>query len=556
MARAVRDKATQDEVRVWAAARERFELLEQFLGRTAEGVEEAPARTRLTEQFAGQLGVSRATFYRLLGRHAEGGTVDALLPRPPGVKHGAHRLGVEVEAIIAEEIQGFYLTRQRPRLVELVERVQARCHTQGLRRPDTRTIKARVQVLPRDKVHRRRYGSRAARESFAPAVGALVTERPLQIVQIDHTKVDLFVVEEVTREVLGRPWLTLAVDVHTRMIVGFYLSFDAPSATSIAICLALSVSDKAPWLAALGVAGEWPVLGIPESVHVDNGREFHSRAFENACDRYAIPIDYRPVRTPHYGGHIERLIGTLMGGVHMLPGTTFSSVEDRKDYDPTRHAVLSLRELERWLAIEIVGKYHASIHSALHMPPVEKWRQEFGERRVRMPKNPRDFLIDFLPFEERRVRRDGVHLFSVAYWADALTPFLINGDTVPVHYDPRDLSRVFVRGVSGAFVDVPYRNDLGRPPVSLWEQQTVLARLRAAGRAAVDEAAIFAAITHQRALVEGATSATTAARRGHSAIGSVPATMPMNDGDGVETAMGEEAPPDNLPIYNVDEWDD
>jgi hypothetical protein len=50
---------------------------------------------------------------------------------------------------------------------------------------------ARVQTLPRDKGHRRRCGGRAARKNFAPAVGALVTERPLQIVQIDHTKVDL-----------------------------------------------------------------------------------------------------------------------------------------------------------------------------------------------------------------------------------------------------------------------------------------------------------------------------------------------------------------------------
>jgi hypothetical protein len=27
-----------------------------------------------------------------------------------------------------------------------------------------------------------------------------------------------------------------------------------------------------------------------------------------------------PVRTPHYGGHTERLIGTMMGKVHLLPG--------------------------------------------------------------------------------------------------------------------------------------------------------------------------------------------------------------------------------------------
>ncbi|HEY5307140.1 MAG TPA: DDE-type integrase/transposase/recombinase, partial [Casimicrobiaceae bacterium] len=408
MARNVRSPAKPPESSndAQTAARERFDLIEQFLDRTAAGQPDATARTRLASQFAAQLGISPATFYRLLGRHAEGGTVDALLPRRAGVKNGQQRLAAAVEAIVTEEIRDFYLTRERPKLVELRLRIHARCHGAGLRRPDLRTIKLRIAAISRATVHRKRYGGRAARERFAPVVGTLATERALQVVQIDHTKVDLFVVEETTREVLGRPWLTLAIDVHTRMIAGFYLSFDPPSVTSVAICLALAVGDKAPWLAALGVDGDWPVQGVPERVHLDNGREFHAQAFAAACARYAIPIDYRPVRTPHYGGHIERLIGTLMGRVHMLPGTTFSSVEDRQDYDSARHATLSLGELERWLALEIVGRYHAGLHAALHMSPLEKWRQATGQRRVRMPPNPRDFLIDFLPFQQRRVRRD------------------------------------------------------------------------------------------------------------------------------------------------------
>jgi hypothetical protein len=107
MAGAVRGKATQGKVsaQAWAEARQRFEALEQFLNRTAEGAD-ARSRTRLAQQFAGQLGVSRATFYRSPARHAEAGTVDALLPRPPGVKQGAYRLCKAVEAIIAEKIHG------------------------------------------------------------------------------------------------------------------------------------------------------------------------------------------------------------------------------------------------------------------------------------------------------------------------------------------------------------------------------------------------------------------------------------------------------------------
>ncbi len=73
------------------------------------------------------------------------------------------------------------------------------------------------------------------------------------------------------------------------------------------------------------------------------------RALRRGCEQYGIAIDYRPVRTPHYGGHIERLIGTMMGKVHLLPGTTFSNVHVKGDIDPGKTAAMTLDELERWL---------------------------------------------------------------------------------------------------------------------------------------------------------------------------------------------------------------
>jgi putative transposase len=49
-------------------------------------------------------------------------------------------------------------------------------------------------------------------------------------VQIDHTEVDVFLDDDETRNTIDiRPWLTLAIDVFTRMIVGFHLSMDKPS---------------------------------------------------------------------------------------------------------------------------------------------------------------------------------------------------------------------------------------------------------------------------------------------------------------------------------------
>jgi putative transposase len=318
---------------VLAVAKTRYAALEEFIRLTGRGKTSSRHRSDLALDLARRLEISLSTFYRLLARYSERGTVDALIPRTTAGMTCRRRLSKTAEAIIAKEIAEFYKTRERPRISDVVDRIRAHCHKEGVKRPHENTIRARIAALPRDEVHGARYGSRSAKEKFSPITGRFEADHPLQTIQIDHTKVDLMLVDENSGQPIGRPWLTLAIDIFTRMVVGFYLSFDPPSATSLAICLAVSVMDKSSWLTSLGIKGEWPVQGIPEIIHVDNGKEFHSRPFETACERYAISIQHRPPRTPHYGGHIERLIGTLMGAVHALPGTTFSSVAEKNNYD-------------------------------------------------------------------------------------------------------------------------------------------------------------------------------------------------------------------------------
>ena len=60
-----------------------------------------------------------------------------------------------------------------------------------------------------------------------------------------------------------------------------------------------------------------------------------------------------------------------MGAVHLLPGTTFSNMTVRGDYDAEGRAVFTLlRELETWLAVQIAGTYHHRVHAALMRPLV------------------------------------------------------------------------------------------------------------------------------------------------------------------------------------------
>lgn len=62
--------------------------------------------------------------------------------------------------------------------------------------------------------------------------------------------------------------------------------------------------------------------------------------------------------TPHAGGHIERLIGTILGRVHRLCGTTGRNAQDKGACPAESESVLTMAELTRWLAIQVCEQYH------------------------------------------------------------------------------------------------------------------------------------------------------------------------------------------------------
>src|SRR5208283_4875157 len=451
--------------------------------------------------------------YRLVQNFRSQPLTASLLPLKRGRVKGSRRLDPKVEARIDEAVDAIYLKPERPTVKRLFGEVHRNCVAAGIKPPSMKALRARVSARSLRERTKAREGAAQAGDQFRQVRGGLRTMRPLHVVQIDHTKVDVMLVDDVTRACIGRPWLTLVLDVHTRMVAGLTLSLDPPSAAGTALALTQAVLAKAEWLADRAIKLAWSVVGLPEIIHVDNGAEFHSRAFERGCQQHGIRIDYRPPATPRFGGHIERLMGTLMGRVHALPGTTFSDVAARGDYASEARAILTFREFERILAMEVLGPYHNEVHQGLGRTPAAAWTEGVSGMTLRAPVDPDGLLLDFLPFEERVVRRDGVRLFNVLYQDGALAHIVnAGGGKLRVKYDPRDLSAVFVELPEGDHVRVPYA-DIGRPAVTLWEHREASKRLHEEGRRSVDEHAIFAAIEEQRHVLEEAYGRSKAARR-------------------------------------------
>lgn len=325
----------------------------------------------------------------------------------------------------------------------------------------------------------------------------------------------------------------------------------------MALALSHAVIPKRSSVERQDISESWPVEGLPETIHLENAKEFHGQALERGCREHGISLTFRPPQVPHFGGHIERLIGTMMGELHLLPGTTLSSVKARGEYKSASKASLTMRELEQWLTLQIVYIYHQRVHRAIGVPPIAAWKRTFthGIEALRRPADPQKFYIDFLPGEFRLVRRDGIQVFGIHYWDSILSPVAGRSKTkYLIRYDPRDLFHVYLKDrAGGQYLKVPYR-DMRNPPITQSEHRSVLRQLGRSKNLAINEANIFAAILEQRALVERARKNITSVRRAREKATSRKAPASVNQNRPISDSESK-APLQKIKPYRVEVWE-
>lgn len=528
---------------------ERANVLRPILEPDAAGEDIGP----LLLAAAREMGVSRSSTWALYRRlKLNDARTSALLPKRRGPKSGSRRLDPEIENVIERALRQHYLVREPPSFLRIVGEIRAECAAKGFRPPTRRTIKARLDAMDQRDVMRKRQGAKAARQVFEPRAGGLDVERPLEVVQIDHTLADIILVDQAKRKPLARPWLTLAIDIATRVVLGVYVSFDAPSVLSIGLCLDHCVRPKSIRTPRSLEELYWPASGIPQAIHVDNGRDFRSNAFQAACAEWGISVNYRPPGRVHYGGHVERLIGTAMGAVHVLPGTTRSSPKDKGEYDSTGNASMTLEEFEDWLHLEIC-RYHNSRHGGLGRAPLAAWADLGGDDAGRQVVDTEAFRISFLPSERRQLGRTGIKLFSVGYWSDAFGPMIGRGaGKVMVKYDPRDMSQIWVVAEDGRAIAARYK-DLSRPRISLWEARRASALYHERHGGTISETMLFQIVEEQRRIAHASRQQTLTARLEGEREARLPSDKPKRDPSREMFAIDTSNP--DLPTYPIDDFD-
>lgn len=509
----------------WEEAKKRYEIISPILEKAAIG----EPITALVEHAAKKHNSGSASIWRWIRAWRNEPQLSSLISQKTGIAEGSERLNDTINHIINDVIENYYLTSQKRSIASAAREVASRCHKMNIKAPHPNTVRKRIEKLPIFRRTKYRDGRKKLEANFAPSISPFPdAHQPLSVYQVDHTPADLIIVDEISREPIGRPWITAAIDVNTRIVAGIYVTLDKPSAISVGMCLAHAFLPKDKWLAERGIESEWPIWGLPQMIHADNAKEFRGGMLKRACEQYSIDLTWRPVARPNFGAHIERLLGTFSKAIKELPGTTFSSVAERGSYRSEKKASLTLAEFEKWLTIYITNVYHKRYHSTLMMSPLAKLEEGiFGNEKIpgiglpRRITNESKLLIDLMPSYKRTVQRYGIKIDDINYFSHSIVPWINERDPqnskkkrrFTIRRDPRDISQVyFYDPVEKDYLIVPYRN-ISNPRMTLSELKALKKKLKEQGLSQVDEDSIFNAYDEMTQLVEEAKHQTRSTKR-------------------------------------------
>ena len=294
-----------------------------------------------------------------------------------------------------------------------------------------------------------------------------VTERHNEVWEIDHTTVDLIVMDDKTGLPIGRPFLTMVIDRATRHIPGYHIGWDFPGINPTIECLRCAISPKDELLAKVpGLRNNWPAFGVPGRLVSDNAKHFNSRSFKSVMMNLGIDPGRTPLLKAWFKGRIERMFNTYVRGLcHLVPGTTFSNIFQRlKEKPPEKVAVCTLAEFEAMLIRFIVDIYHTRPHRIMNTSPLLAYEESMRIHGMKRPPNPDELTSKLAIPHYRKVQREGLNFEGLWYRGPALIELMTNkrlSRIVMIKVDPRNLTKIwFIHPATNAPVELPIQNSV------------------------------------------------------------------------------------------------
>ncbi|MFM0325481.1 Mu transposase C-terminal domain-containing protein [Caballeronia glebae] len=428
---------------------------------------------------------------------------------------GGSRLPLPSLNLLQQSIDSIYMAREPGSVTDLyadlryrVDREnEFRSENEKVPMPSLATVYRAIRSLDAFDATVARRGKRIAKIQFRTSGLGVHVEQILERVEIDHSPLDLFVIDERTNLPLGRPTVTIALDRYSRMPVGMHVGFQGPSVHAVLRCLRHAIVPKADLRDRYpDLQHDWPCHGKIREFVCDNGLEFHSDELKRVAFELGMIVTFCPKRQPWFKGAVERFLKTLnFQFAHALPGTSFARWFHREDYDPQEQALITYDQLLHVLTRWIVDVYAHSLHRGIKTTPHEKWVTGVARFPPVLPSSIEDIDITIGETHTRTLSHQGIELDNLRYNNPALLQIRSrHGPRVKVdvisYFD--DVSRIAVIDpetkipVIVSALDQEYTSGLTR------EQHRLLcARARETGKGLVDQSALAQAKTEIRMLV-------------------------------------------------------
>lgn len=388
---------------------------------------------------------SLATISRWTNRFLKcGGNPKSLVPRHDQKGPRYTKLALEVELLIGAKLRTDYLDEQRASGKQLHCNVVGHLAQQGwlneARKPPSQsTIYRRIKALDPYVVTLKRFGKRTADMRHRAAGAGLELSRPMEVAMIDGHLIDVLVIDPVSGEVLGRPYLVCIFDVYTRCVVGWHISL-MPFCATTALAAIKHMCSRDPNI---------EPGGVPENLLPDNGADFASDAVRNLCRVLCLHILPAKARCPDDKAHLERFFRTVNEQlVHMILGTTFSNPNDRGEYDSVKKAAGTLSDLRNLFDKWLRTVYEVHIHSGTGRAPKLDWRDNQSQWPIAHHSALEMDALARVTYQ-RRISGGRVLVDHLYYKSDALATLEAKGmRDVTVAVNELDLGFVYVTHIN------------------------------------------------------------------------------------------------------------
>lgn len=324
-----------------------------------------------------------------------------------------------------------------------------------LKIPSTATLRRIINELDTYEVEKAQLGKNSAIKHQRWSKQFKLFRTILLRIECDTHVLDLIIVDK-HGNILGRPYLTIALDVCSRRVIGWDISLNPPSVEKTIRAIKMSLSSN------------YERNGLGLHYILDNGSEFITKKLRACLGLFGAKVTFCEPYEPNQKPFVERWFKTLMTSlIHHMKGTTFSDIQKRGDYDSEHEAIFTIDQVQAIFKDWLDSVYHSDFHNGLGTSPDIYWDSHIDP--VFMPRQFSDIDLHRLFLSKKFAKpANGRIGFLNLQWTGPEVAYLstlnkkstelkgthevvinqktsrLKNDQLVVYYDPSDLGSAWV----------------------------------------------------------------------------------------------------------------